>query len=99
MSRFSDHLFADFQCIEPFGQGFEKPLFYCKGPITNSTTFGKTNDHLKLNYGRKQAIGFFKGHLHMKLNNRFKDIHMIYSPLDPINKSFLINELYVIKES
>ncbi|PLS17622.1 single-stranded-DNA-specific exonuclease RecJ [Bacillus sp. M6-12] len=93
LHQFPIHLFDDLVALEPFGMAFPKPLFYSSPIVIRQyQTFGKNNEHLKINVKRKEANAFFKGSFLPQLQ-RAPLTEFLYTPNCIKKKDFLIHDL------
>ena len=96
LHQFPMHIFDDLESLEPFGNIFLNPVFYCP-PITikQFQTFGNNNEHLKITINKKEEIAFFKSDLS---NNPKKQpyIEFLYTT-NWYKKDFLIQDLRFTK--
>ncbi len=93
INHFSTDLFDDINCIEPYGINLPKPVFYCPSHSnSNCEVFGKSNNHLKLFYGKKHAISFFKGSLSNHINQR-KPFNFLYTTHCRKKRNFIIQDI------
>lgn len=96
--QISNELINEFELLEPFGMGFQKPLFFSgKVKPKSIETFGQNNQHLKMSFGGKKVTAFMMG---TNLNQlRDKYVALLYSPLSYKHKSLLLDDLKVVSTS
>jgi single-stranded-DNA-specific exonuclease len=55
-------LFADLSRLEPYGQGFDTPLFAIHGPLSHARAVGNGGSHLQLTVGGVRGVSWGRGH-------------------------------------
>jgi len=90
---FSNEFVSDIVCMEPFGLGNPKPLFYAPSMLVEQyEIIGKNHDHLKFRFGQHDAMAFRKASFAdvIKTDPIFDFLYYLNSPK---KKDFVIQQL------
>ena len=83
---------CDIDSLEPFGMGFNKPIFHSGSVIPQDLThFGKNDQHLSIGFGKKKVIAFSLGKYLSHLKN--KQISFLYTTQAYVKDSFLLQDI------
>ncbi|MFZ3577865.1 single-stranded-DNA-specific exonuclease RecJ [Virgibacillus sp. DJP39] len=86
---FSRDMASDINALEPFGMGFEKPIFYSgRATPRKVKAFGQAKQHLSFNIGNKKVTAFSKGNFADTILG--KDVDFLYRNQDD---SFLVQDI------